>query len=106
MLATTRYTYSEQYLNCSLLDDPSCAYNTSNTSTYCILSPLSRSFMLVLFNMLAVVADIEQFTLLIDHTVYAPNVGMLQLSPSLLKLNHYKRNPEKCTYAVGEYKLP
>lgn len=64
MFATTRYTYSKQILNCSLLLDPNCYYNTTFMETYFI-------------------GDIESFTLLIDHTVYAPVVGIQENAKSL-----------------------
>jgi len=64
MLATTRYTYMQEELNCSLFESPYCAYNTTSSNTYFI-------------------ADIEHFTLLIDHTVYAPIVGIKENAKSL-----------------------
>jgi len=64
MLATTRYTYMQEELNCDFYSDPTCAYNVTFEETF-------------------YVSDIEHFTLLIDHTVYAPNVDIKENARSL-----------------------
>ncbi|KAK5577333.1 hypothetical protein RB653_002274 [Dictyostelium firmibasis] len=54
--ATTRMKISEQKANCSF-SDPTCKFKTINqTNVY--------------------MADIESFTILIDHTMYAPSSGI------------------------------
>jgi len=63
MLATTRYIYMQQALYCNL-QDPTCSYTMINSS-------------------LLFVADIEHFTLLIDHTLYAPLVGIQKNAKAL-----------------------
>jgi len=55
MFATSRVTITNQEVNCSLVDHYNCRYVDNSTEVYYI-------------------ADIEHFTVLIDHSVYAPDV--------------------------------
>jgi len=57
MFATTRVTITNQSVNCSMVDDSTCEYQDDSTDVYYI-------------------GDIEHFTVLIDHSIYAPHVGV------------------------------
>jgi hypothetical protein len=94
MLATTRYIYSEQELinNCSLTEDPTCAYESTFNETFFI-------------------ADIEHFTLLIDHTVYAPIVGIQENAKALRgSMSYYNNTPMTLegppNNVIGQKNLP
>eukprot|EP01111_Echinosteliopsis_oligospora_P019564 TRINITY_DN9523_c0_g1_i1.p1 TRINITY_DN9523_c0_g1~~TRINITY_DN9523_c0_g1_i1.p1 ORF type:complete len:362 (+),score=74.09 TRINITY_DN9523_c0_g1_i1:33-1118(+) len=63
MLATTRYTVSNQVLYCDVTD-PSCEYTETSNATYYI-------------------GDIENFTLMVDHTAFSPGTGIQANSKNL-----------------------